>query len=82
MSSPMGLGQISRSVIGARESMPRESGGPDAPVLAKPPATSPAGTATVRATSAATRGSFALVLHSHLPWLAHHGAWPVGEEWL
>ncbi len=82
MSSPMGLGQISRSVIGARESMPQESGGPDAPVLAEPPATSPAGTATVRATSAATRGSFALVLHSHLPWLAHHGAWPVGEEWL
>ena len=27
-------------------------------------------------------GSFCLVLHSHLPWLAHHGAWPVGEEWL
>ncbi|GGM35997.1 1,4-alpha-glucan-branching protein [Longimycelium tulufanense] len=27
-------------------------------------------------------GSFCLVLHSHLPWLAHHGSWPVGEEWL
>jgi 1,4-alpha-glucan branching enzyme len=27
-------------------------------------------------------GSFALVLHTHLPWLLHHGAWPVGEEWL
>ena len=27
-------------------------------------------------------GSFALVLHTHLPWLPHHGAWPVGEEWL
>ncbi|MBV9844419.1 MAG: glycoside hydrolase family 57 protein [Kutzneria sp.] len=27
-------------------------------------------------------GAFCLVLHSHLPWLAHHGAWPVGEEWL
>lgn len=25
---------------------------------------------------------FCLVLHSHLPWLAHHGRWPVGEEWL
>jgi 1,4-alpha-glucan branching enzyme len=25
---------------------------------------------------------FVLVLHSHLPWLAHHGRWPVGEEWL
>lgn len=27
-------------------------------------------------------GRFALVLHTHLPWLAHHGTWPVGEEWL
>jgi 1,4-alpha-glucan branching enzyme len=27
-------------------------------------------------------GTFALVLHTHLPWLAHHGRWPVGEEWL
>ncbi|HTZ42952.1 MAG TPA: 1,4-alpha-glucan branching protein domain-containing protein [Jatrophihabitans sp.] len=27
-------------------------------------------------------GSFALVLHTHLPWVAHNGAWPVGEEWL
>ncbi|WP_371830174.1 1,4-alpha-glucan branching protein domain-containing protein [Rhodococcoides kroppenstedtii] len=27
-------------------------------------------------------GMFALVLHSHLPWLPHHGRWPVGEEWL
>jgi 1,4-alpha-glucan branching enzyme len=27
-------------------------------------------------------GTFSLVLHSHLPWLAHHGSWPVGEEWL
>lgn len=30
----------------------------------------------------ATVGTFCLVLHSHLPWLAHHGRWPVGEEWL
>ncbi|WP_246221890.1 MULTISPECIES: 1,4-alpha-glucan branching protein domain-containing protein [Gordonia] len=22
------------------------------------------------------------MLHSHLPWLANHGRWPVGEEWL
>jgi 1,4-alpha-glucan branching enzyme len=29
-----------------------------------------------------TEGTFCLVLHSHLPWLAHHGRWPVGEEWL
>lgn len=27
-------------------------------------------------------GTCCLVLHSHLPWLAHHGVWPVGEEWL
>ncbi|HMA47300.1 MAG TPA: 1,4-alpha-glucan branching protein domain-containing protein [Frankiaceae bacterium] len=27
-------------------------------------------------------GTFCLVLHSHLPWVAHAGAWPVGEEWL
>ena len=27
-------------------------------------------------------GRFALVLHTHLPWLTHHGTWPVGEEWL
>jgi 1,4-alpha-glucan branching enzyme len=27
-------------------------------------------------------GRFALVLHSHLPWLRGHGTWPVGEEWL
>ncbi len=24
-------------------------------------------------------GLFTLVLHTHLPWLAHHGRWPVGE---
>jgi 1,4-alpha-glucan branching enzyme len=27
-------------------------------------------------------GRLAIVLHTHLPWVAHHGAWPVGEEWL
>lgn len=27
-------------------------------------------------------GSCAIVLHTHLPWVAHHGSWPVGEEWL
>ncbi len=32
--------------------------------------------------SDAVPGQFTLVLHSHLPWLAHHGRWPVGEEWL
>lgn len=33
-------------------------------------------------TGDAVPGQFTLVLHSHLPWLAHHGRWPVGEEWL
>lgn len=32
--------------------------------------------------SARVPGQFTLVLHSHLPWLANHGRWPVGEEWL
>jgi 1,4-alpha-glucan branching enzyme len=32
--------------------------------------------------SEAPVGTFCLVLHSHLPWLAGHGRWPVGEEWL
>ena len=27
-------------------------------------------------------GTLCIVLHSHLPWLPHHGTWPVGEEWL
>jgi 1,4-alpha-glucan branching enzyme len=27
-------------------------------------------------------GEVALVLHTHLPYLANHGVWPVGEEWL
>jgi 1,4-alpha-glucan branching enzyme len=29
-----------------------------------------------------TRASFGLVLHSHLPWVLHHGRWPHGDEWL
>ncbi|GAB3476416.1 1,4-alpha-glucan branching protein domain-containing protein [Amycolatopsis cihanbeyliensis] len=36
----------------------------------------------VASLGASTEGTFCLVLHSHLPWLAHHGSWPVGEEWL
>ncbi len=28
------------------------------------------------------QGELALVLHTHLPHLASHGVWPVGEEWL
>ena len=27
-------------------------------------------------------GSLALVLHSHLPWVLHHGRWPHGVDWL
>ena len=27
-------------------------------------------------------GEVAFVLHTHLPHVRHHGAWPVGEEWL
>lgn len=27
-------------------------------------------------------GSLCFVLHTHLPYVAHHGSWPVGEEWL
>ena len=27
-------------------------------------------------------GTCCIVLHSHLPWLAHAGSWPVGKEWL
>jgi 1,4-alpha-glucan branching enzyme len=28
------------------------------------------------------RASFGVVLHSHLPWVLHHGRWPHGAEWL
>src|SRR5262249_56574602 len=27
-------------------------------------------------------GHFTLVLHSHLPWVLHHGRWPHGVDWL
>ncbi len=37
---------------------------------------------TTTTTSTEPVGTLCLVLHSHLPWLAHHGSWPVGEEWL
>ena len=33
-------------------------------------------------TSGTPVGTFCLVLHTHLPWVAHAGTWPVGEEWL
>ncbi len=37
---------------------------------------------TVNSRQGQVPGLFTLVLHTHLPWLAHHGRWPVGEEWL
>ncbi|GAB2646746.1 glycoside hydrolase family 57 protein [Gordonia jinhuaensis] len=37
---------------------------------------------TAHTTAPDVPGQFTLVLHSHLPWLANHGRWPVGEEWL
>ena len=27
-------------------------------------------------------GNYVLVLHTHLPWVLHHGNWPHGEDWL
>lgn len=27
-------------------------------------------------------GTFTFVLHSHLPWVLHHGRWPHGVDWL
>ncbi len=27
-------------------------------------------------------GNYLLVLHTHLPWVLHHGNWPHGEDWL
>src|SRR5204862_5937573 len=27
-------------------------------------------------------GHFTIVLHSHLPWVLHHGRWPHGVDWL
>jgi len=27
-------------------------------------------------------GNYVLILHTHLPWVIHHGAWPHGEDWL
>ena len=27
-------------------------------------------------------GQFTIVLHSHLPWVLHHGRWPHGVDWL
>ena len=35
-----------------------------------------------RGHSTETVGTCCIVLHTHLPWLLHHGSWPVGEEWL
>lgn len=27
-------------------------------------------------------GNYILVLHTHLPWVLHHGTWPHGSDWL
>ena len=27
-------------------------------------------------------GNYVLILHTHLPWVLHHGNWPHGEDWL
>ena len=27
-------------------------------------------------------GAFALVLHTHMPYVEGYGTWPFGEEWL
>jgi len=27
-------------------------------------------------------GNLSLILHTHLPWVLHHGTWPHGEDWL
>ena len=27
-------------------------------------------------------GNYILILHTHLPWVLHHGDWPHGEDWL
>ena len=27
-------------------------------------------------------GNLIFILHTHLPWVLHHGTWPHGEDWL
>ena len=27
-------------------------------------------------------GNYTLILHTHLPWVLHHGNWPHGQDWL
>lgn len=27
-------------------------------------------------------GNYVLILHTHLPWVLHHGNWPHGQDWL
>ncbi|MTV26999.1 DUF1957 domain-containing protein [Nitriliruptoraceae bacterium ZYF776] len=49
--------------------------------LARPARDLPRAAVTGTAAGAAP-GELALVLHTHLPHLAGHGVWPVGEEWL
>jgi 1,4-alpha-glucan branching enzyme len=37
---------------------------------------------TTRPATTSAQKQVCFVLHSHLPWVLGHGAWPVGEEWL
>src|SRR4051794_32063859 len=41
-----------------------------------------AGAATVRRGMSDHLGCLCIVLHGHLPYVLHHGAWPHGEAWL
>jgi 1,4-alpha-glucan branching enzyme len=34
------------------------------------------------AQSAPHNGNLVLILHTHLPWVLHHGGWPHGTDWL
>src|SRR3954447_13770580 len=43
---------------------------------------SPARAAPPTTTTPEPLGALCLVLHGHLPYVLHHGAWPHGEAWL
>lgn len=42
----------------------------------------PASTPGTRLAPRADRGELAIVLHTHMPYVAGYGTWPFGEEWL
>ena len=64
--------------VSEREGSQRERGATTTGRLAP----APGGLSSGSAERTQPEGTFCLVLHTHLPWVAHHGAWPVGEEWL